>query len=261
MAYGIACFVVFLLAYTLNMLYTSVFYHRGLTHGSVRLGPRTRRFVILTGSWVTGIDPKTWVCMHRRHHKFADTRKDPHSPVNVGVFRIGLVQLRSYGRTMQNILKRRRSYTSLVKDLDFPVHWLHRSGLWYLPHVVHLLIFLALGILFHSWVLGLCFLVGVTSHPLQGWMVNAFGHAYGYRNFNTRDHSTNNLVVSMLVMGEGFQNNHHHKPKSPNFSSRWWEIDLGYGLCLISRALGLVEFNSVGNHKIPTKLLRSYRVK
>ncbi len=40
------------------------------------------------------------------------------------------------------------------------------------------------------------------SHPVQGWMVNALGHAVGGRNFDTPDDSRNNTVVSWLVSGE-----------------------------------------------------------
>ena len=37
--------------------------------------------VAATGIWFTGLDPKGWVCMHRRHHTHSDGPKDPHSPV------------------------------------------------------------------------------------------------------------------------------------------------------------------------------------
>ncbi|TMH60941.1 MAG: hypothetical protein E6H55_10675 [Betaproteobacteria bacterium] len=100
MSYAMACIAVFLGAYLINIFYITVFYHRGLAHRSVTLKPWTRRFVIWTGNWVTAIDPKAWVCMHRMHHQFADTLLDPHSPLHSGLWNLMLVQLCSYERTL-----------------------------------------------------------------------------------------------------------------------------------------------------------------
>jgi stearoyl-CoA desaturase (Delta-9 desaturase) len=89
--------------------------------------------------------------------------------------------------------------------------------------------------------LAACYWIGLMSHPVQGWMVNALGHAYGYRNFDTPDQSRNNTLVAWTVLGEGFQNNHHKHPGSAQFSWRWWEVDLGYVICLGLDALGILQ--------------------
>jgi len=241
MAYGVLCAVAFVGAYVVNMLYTSVFYHRGLTHRAIRLRRLTRRIVILTGNWVTGIDPKAWACMHRLHHKYSDTEKDPHSPTYKGVLPILKVQLDSYGKAMRGLMRGQRYYTSIVRDLDFPVNWLNRRGLWFLPHALHTLAAVAMGGIFGAWILAGAYWLGMMSHPIQGWMVNALAHRYGYRNYSTRDQSTNNLLVAWLVMGEGLQNNHHFRPRSARFSVKWWESDPGYLLCRLASLMGLIE--------------------
>src|SRR5581483_4658789 len=64
--------LVFAASYVLNIVYMTVFYHRGFTHGAFTMGPRLRRLVAATGSWVTGLDPKAWACMHRLHHLHSD---------------------------------------------------------------------------------------------------------------------------------------------------------------------------------------------
>ena len=76
------------------------------------------------------------------------------------------------------------------------------------------------------------------SHPVQGGLVNTFGHAVGGRNFDTDDDSTNNLPVAWLVAGEGLQNNHHQYPRSAKFAFRAWEPDLGYTACRLFDAFG-----------------------
>jgi stearoyl-CoA desaturase (Delta-9 desaturase) len=241
MAYGLLCISVFAATYLFNMFYTSVLFHRALAHGAVHLRPWTRRWVIRTGNWVTGVDPKTWICMHRRHHKYADTFLDPHSPRIHGVWAILFVQLRSYEKTFLALEKGDPSYTSLVSDLEFPIHWVNRKRVWFLPHLLHLGLAIVLGIFFHGWILGLGYFTAVMSHPFQGWAVNALGHRYGYRNFPLRDGSTNHRWVAWFTMGEGFQNNHHYHSENPNFAVRKGEIDWGYWLVRLAAGLGLLD--------------------
>lgn len=243
MKYAILCLGVFLSAYLLNVFYITVLYHRGLTHGAVRLKPWVRRLVVWSGNWVTGLDPKGWSCMHRLHHVYADTPLDPHSPVQLGVFGVFLGQLHSYKRALHHLMKKMEPHTSAVRDLDFSVNWLNRKKLWFLPYVLHAAIGVAIGAFFHAWLLGGAYWLGIMSHPLQGWMVNSLAHRFGYRNFNTPDNSKNNLIVSWLVMGEGYQNNHHHRPSAAKFSARWWEFDSGYILCWIGHQLRMVEIS------------------
>ena len=232
------CGAVFLAAYLLNILTITVGYHRGLAHKAVRLHPALRRAVLVGGNWLTGLDPKAWVVMHRLHHEHSDTPLDPHSPVNVGILGIGMAQLRSYKRVIVGLLRNEPAYTRYAKDLDFPLNTLNSSGRWYLPYVLHAVIGLALG-LGIGWLLGAAYFLGVMSHPVQGGLVNSLGHAMGGRNFDTSDNSRNNHLAAWLIFGEGFQNNHHRYPGSASFSYRRHEIDMGYGACVLLEKLGL----------------------
>ena len=62
--------------------------------------------------------------------------------------------------------------------------------------------------------------------PVQGAIVNWCGHKYGYINFNNDDHSKNTTPFGILLMGELFQNNHHHAKNNANFARRWFEFDI-----------------------------------
>ncbi len=145
--YLLACLAVFFVAYLVNTTTITVLYHRGLAHGAVSLSPRTRRFAGTMGIWLTGLDPKGWVSMHRAHHAYSDTPRDPHSPVHYGLFGVLLAQLRSYERTLVGLAKGKPAYCDTVADLDFPISWPTRRGLWFLPYLVHLAIALSLGLL------------------------------------------------------------------------------------------------------------------
>ena len=65
-------------------LATTVYLHRGLAHRALRLKPWLNwcfRFV----TWITtGLRPREWVAVHRKHHAFTDVEGDPHSPVLLG---------------------------------------------------------------------------------------------------------------------------------------------------------------------------------
>jgi len=243
--YDVLCLVVFLAAYTINMTYISVFYHRAFTHDAIRINPKVRPFIIWSSKWVTGIDLKAWACMHRMHHTYSDTMKDPHSPKRWGIFGTILGQLYSYNATLRGLIKRKPEFTAVVKDLDFPVNNLNRNGMWLMPYLIHAVIGIFCGIVFNAWLLGFAYFFGMMSHPIQGWLVNAFGHAVGYRNFNCSDDSRNNTLVAWTCFGEGYQNNHHRFPRSAKFSMKWFEFDIGYVVTKILAAFGVVEILNV----------------
>jgi stearoyl-CoA desaturase (delta-9 desaturase) len=244
MSYLLLCLGVFVAAYVVNLLYISVFYHRGLTHNALTMSPALKRFVYATGGWMTGLDAKGWCCMHRLHHRYSDTAKDPHSPVHKGIFGIALHQLYSYKRVLKGLMKKEPEYVSVVQDFDCDVSWQNKLGLWYLPYILHGMIAVALGLSGAGWLLGLAYFLGIMSHPVQGWMVNSLGHALGYRNYGTTDNSKNNTLVAWLVAGEGYQNNHHRYPQAVKFSMKWYEFDWGYGLCWALRKMGLIDYTA-----------------
>ena len=121
------------------------------------------------------------------------------------------------------------------------VSWVNRKRIWYLPYVTHLAIALAIALPTGMWALAGAYYFGIMSHPVEGWLVNALGHAFGGRNFETSDNSRNNHLAAWLIFGEGFQNNHHRYATSAKFSYQWWEVDLGYGFCLLLERLGVLE--------------------
>jgi len=241
--YWLLCLLVFAAAYFLNSIYISIFYHRGLCHRAVTLKPWVVRFVAATGNWVTGLDPKGWICMHRLHHAHSDTEDDPHSPKNGGILAVFLAQHKSYERVLVGLHRGKAKYTAVVSDLDFPVHWLNTKRLWLLPFFIHISVGSLMGFFTGMWALGACYTIGLMCHPIQGWLVNSFGHAKGTRNFDTPDDSRNNAWVAAFILGEGYQNNHHAYPASAKFSYGRGEFDMGYLLCLLCQKLGLLSIH------------------
>jgi fatty-acid desaturase len=69
--------------------------------------------------------------------------------------------------------------------------------------------------------------------------VNSLAHVSGYQNYDTGDHSRNNVLVAILASGEGWHNNHHSEPSCACNQRHWWEIDLTYLLLRLFVAVGL----------------------
>ncbi len=240
--YLAACAAVFAVAYCLNITWISVFYHRALAHKSIDLGPRMRRFVVATGPWITGMDPYTWVCMHRRHYAWRETPKDPHSPSNVGILGVLWQQLLSYNELQRLLAEGDEAATATVRDLDFGMaRWMNKPVVSLLPYFVHAAIAIGFALATGWWLLAAAFWFGMMSHPIQGWLVNSFAHAVGSRNFVTTDNSRNTWLLGVLIAGEGYQNNHHRFPSSAKFGFLPHETDPGWWVAQALEEVGLVR--------------------
>ena len=79
----LALLVGFALTQIANVV-TTVYLHRALAHKALTVSPGlTAVFRALT--WLlTGIRPRQWAAVHRKHHAFTDEPEDPHSPAQLG---------------------------------------------------------------------------------------------------------------------------------------------------------------------------------
>mgnify|MGYP002038644131 CR=1 FL=1 len=73
------------------------------------------------------------------------------------------------------------------------------------------------------------------------WSVNSMAHLFGYRNYETRDESTNNWLVALISHGEGWHNNHHAEPRSAAHGHRWWEYDMSWWIIRSWEMIGLAK--------------------
>src|SRR3954462_2700602 len=112
----LAVVVAFVAAFVVTQIATfatSVYLHRAASHRAISM----RRFVAWWFRFVlwitTGVRPREWVAVHRKHHAFTDVEGDPHSPRllgwvtvqfgNVGLYRkvsTDPAQVRRYARDM-----------------------------------------------------------------------------------------------------------------------------------------------------------------
>ena len=69
----------------------------------------------------------------------------------------------------------------------------------------------------------------------------------------TGDDSRNNLFISLITLGEGWHNNHHHYPGSVNQGFYWWEIDITFWILKFLSWLGIIW----DLKKVPENILNS----
>src|SRR5438270_9295722 len=88
----------------LGILLTTVWLHRGLSHRALTVnGPLTMVFRVLI--WMTtGIRPRQWVAVHRKHHAFTDVEGDPHSPLLQGFAKVQFGNVALYRRVAKDPL-------------------------------------------------------------------------------------------------------------------------------------------------------------
>ncbi|MCE9668316.1 acyl-CoA desaturase [Myxococcus stipitatus] len=231
--------------WALSVFFQSLFQHRYAAHRMYTMKPRTERALHLCTALVQGssyLDPRAYALLHREHHAFADTKRDPHAPTHHGN---PLRMMRETARRFEGLLTRRlRSEPRFEGGYpEWPFaervfnHWTSRVAFG----TLYTLFYKRFATRRWHWaLLPAQFVLG----PIHGAIVNWCGHRYGYRNFGTRDESRNTLPFDVLCMGELFQNNHHARPASPNFASRRFELDpVWHALRLLSR-LKLVRLQS-----------------
>ena len=203
-------------------LCVTLYLHRSATHEGVKFHPVVEHLMRLWLWLTTGMNTRQWVACHRKHHAFSDREGDPHSPVNEGLLEI------VFGGVF--------FYREAVKDQEMidkygrgcPEDWMERKVYGPFPFggiLLMMAVDLALFGLGWGLVAWSCMAVWI---PIFGNVINGVGHALGYRNFDTKDHSRNIVPIGIWIVGEELHNNHHADPKSAKFMAKWYEFDIGW---------------------------------
>ncbi|MDQ0641054.1 stearoyl-CoA desaturase (delta-9 desaturase) [Pedobacter sp. W3I1] len=199
--------------------------------------------ILLISQGSSFLNPRAYAILHRMHHAYSDTKKDPHSPhFFKDVFGMMIATKNMYMDYLQFKIQPEPAFQGnypewpVVDKIGNSWAWRIACGLFYIGFYVtfanHWWLFILLPI--H-------FLMG----PLHGAIVNWCGHKYGYSNHDNDDHSKNSLPWDFLLMGELFQNNHHKKPNSPNFATKWWEFDPTYPVMKVLHWMRIIKIRKV----------------
>lgn len=165
-------------------------YHRYFSHREFETTP-TIEIVMLYCGLLCGVrSPLTWAGVHRMHHAYSDTPKDPHSPKYLGKWRVffSMFRVKSIPRKfIKDLLKNPR------------VMFFHKYGtsIWWAHVIITFFIFGSIAI----WI---NFLIVAFSYIGYG-VLNTFGHdAKG---------PVNRLWINAIAPFEGAHEQHHIESK------------------------------------------------
>ncbi|KAK9069792.1 hypothetical protein SSX86_010188 [Deinandra increscens subsp. villosa] len=222
-------------------------YHRNLAHRSLKLPKWLEYTFAYIGVLSMQRDPIFWVSIHRYHHQYVDSEKDPHSPTfgfwfsHMGwIFDNGYIFEKYQERKNVEDLKNQVFYRFIKKT--YPLHTIAFAAIVYSVG----------GFSYLVWV------VGVTNTCVLHltFLVNSACHIWGTQVWKTGDLSKNNWWVAIFTFGEGWHNNHHAFENSARHGLEWWQIDVGWYVIKFLEVVGLAT-----NVKLPTedhKLKKSF---
>jgi len=235
--------IFFVLHWYLSLFSQTFFLHRYGAHKMFSMNKFWEKFFYIFTYITQGssyLSPRAYGVLHRMHHKYSDTDKDPHTPhESSNVFSMMWKTKDIYN----DILNGKEVDKSLTKDLpswnlieSIGDSWISRIG-WGTFYTLVYIYFVPNDMWYLFLLLPIHFLMG----PVHGAIVNWSGHMYGYQNFDNGDKSRNSLAIDVLMMGELYQNNHHKLPNRVNFAFKWFEFDPTYPIIRLLGWLGIIR--------------------
>jgi stearoyl-CoA desaturase (Delta-9 desaturase) len=215
----------------LSVLFTTIYLHRTVTHRGLEVHPALAALMHLHLALFTGIAPRQWAAVHRKHHQFSDKEGDPHSPRLYGlgkVFWLNAFYYRNAARDRALVAKYTPDYRPSLID--------------HIPASKGLGIFAGLGLFI--WMFGLLwgpalFGIQAVAYILLNSSINSVCHMKGYRNFDNL--ATNIQWLAFLTAGEALHNNHHEDPTAVRFAMRPGEFDPAWPAVRVMETLGLAR--------------------
>jgi stearoyl-CoA desaturase (delta-9 desaturase) len=207
-------------------------YHRYFSHASFRTYPWFEFILGCAGCLAFQNGPLWWASKHRRHHQFADTGNDLHSPTK-GFWHSHVGWL--WSKEADDI------DCKLIPDLLRPIPiWIESYQVWI--HVIYVSTVYLLGGwngLLAWWITP----VVVCWHTT--FATNSFCHTIGSHPYKCRPYgfcmARNNFLVAIANLGEGWHSNHHANPSRCHHGFyRWYQLDIVYIVLLFLEKLGIV---------------------
>jgi stearoyl-CoA desaturase (Delta-9 desaturase) len=213
----------------LSLFMQTFLQHRYAAHAAFSMNKFWERFFYLITYITQGssyISPRVYGIMHRMHHAYTDTDKDPHSPkFDTSIFKMMWHTRRVSAGIYNDTFEVEPRFCKNIPDwplLDKIANsWVSRIA-WIAVYVSIYVMFAPSGWWF------ILLPVHILMVPLHGMIINWFAHKYGSVNFKMKNTSTNLFKLDVFMMGEGYHNNHHKNPSSINFGFRWYEFDPAY---------------------------------
>ncbi|MBK5270377.1 MAG: acyl-CoA desaturase [Bacteroidia bacterium] len=221
----------FIAHWYLSLFMQTFLQHRYAAHGAFSMSKFWERFFYLAAYITQGssyVSPRAYAIMHRMHHAYTDTDKDPHSPK----FDSNIFKLMWHARNVSSDIYKGKFEVEprFLKNLpDWPSLDRFANSAWSRLGWVIVYVLFYVQFATSPW-LYLLLPIHIAMVPFHGAIINWFAHKYGSVNFKMKNTSTNLLKVDIFMMGEAYHNNHHKNPSGTNFGFHWYEMDPTYAI-------------------------------
>ncbi len=236
----------FIALWYISLFSQTFFQHRYAAHGAFKMKKGWERFFFILAYISQGssyMSPRAYAIMHRLHHAYTDTEKDPHSP--------------SFSKNIFTMMWRTRNiYSDIFNDRGEAVEqrFTKNVPVWsgfdkWANSAYSRIIWVGLYVTFFvlyaksPW-LYLLLPIVITMGAFHGAVINWFAHKYGYKNYILKNTSENLFSVDFLMLGESYHNNHHKYPSAINFGKRWHEIDPIYPVIRLFAWMRIIEISA-----------------
>ena len=182
----------------ISVIGLSIGLHRYFAHNQFK-------FKYLSSFWETLVlflsllagsrSPLGWIGAHRIHHRYSDTKKDPHSPLHIGFFNV----LFSTWKVKEIPITYVRDLYTNKRVMFFHKHW---KKIWGITGIISLLISSEF------------FLIFVVSPFIFGWLSYGIFNSLGHKDGKP----VTNRFINLLSGGEGPHDVHHSNSKQIKLS-------------------------------------------
>lgn len=203
-----------ILGYLFLQYTISVHYHMGVTHGALKFNYKAiDHFFTWVGISLANSSPIPWALIHRMHHKFIDTDRDPHSPQ-----RHGFITSYAHLWKMPDFLTENQDVPK--RDLIAKYRHLFVYNNIYILTAVFFAIWYGIYFLFGlEGVLVWAFACTMESHNLG--VINAWVHKKGDKLI---DNTPPWFLVLFMATPEGaYHDEHHAAPRKYTHTNSWLE--------------------------------------
>lgn len=229
-----------------SLFFQTFFQHRYAAHGAFKMN-RTWQKIFYVFTYIAQgssyMSPRAYAIMHRMHHAYTDTEKDPHSPqFSKNVFSMMWRTRKFYNDIFYGNMMVEERFLKNLPDWPSFDKWANSMWSRTLWVAVYIALFVSFAIIFgSSWWFLLLLPVVITMGAFHGAIINWYAHKYGYTNFKLRNTSQNLFSLDIFMLGESYHNNHHKRPGSINFGKRWHELDPVYPVIRLLNWLKIVK--------------------
>lgn len=199
----------------------SIGYHRLWSHRSFTASPTLRLFLALAGASSVQGSILNWCQMHRAHHRYVDTPKDPYN-VQKGIWwsHMGWLIFKPDPK-----LKGHVEIPDLLKDEV--VMWQHRNFAFLCLFTSYALPFLIAKFGWNDGLGGLLYAGIIRAFLFQQATncVNSLAHWLGDQPYADETSPRDHIFTALVTFGEGYHNFHHEFPADYRNGIRWFDYD------------------------------------